>query len=174
MPGRIYFGSDILTYMTIYIAADHAGYKLKETLRVWLSGAGHHIIDCGAYEFNPIDDYPDFVEKAAKLVARDGHARGVIIGGSGQGEAMVANRLMGVRAAVFYGPVQPKMLIDVEGHASTDPFEIVKLERVHNDANILSIGARFVTPLEAQKAVEIFLATGFSSSERHARRIKKF
>jgi ribose 5-phosphate isomerase B len=160
--------------MTIYLAADHAGFTLKEALRVFLEKSGHNVIDCGAYKLDPIDDYPDFISKAAKLVSKDLRARAIILGGSGQGEAMVANRYDGVRCAVFYGPMQPKLMIDAEGHASNDPYSIVKLERLHNDANILSLGARFITPTEAQRAVELFLQTEFSAGERHIRRISKF
>ena len=160
--------------MTIYVAADHAGFTLKEVIRSFLEKSGHIVIDCGAYKMDPIDDYPDFINKAARLVSKDLRTRAIVFGGSGQGEAMAANRHPGVRCAVFYGPMAPKLLIDAEGNASTDPYSIVKLERLHNDANALSIAARFVTPLEAQRAVELFLGTAFSGGERHVRRIAKF
>lgn len=160
--------------MTIYVGADHAGFSLKEVLRVFLEKSGHEVIDCGAYTFDAVDDYPDFIKKVAEHVSKNARSRGIVLGGSGQGEAMVANRYAGVRCAVFYGPVAPKILIDAEGHASSDPYAMVKLERLHNDANVISIGARFVAPLEAQRAVELFLSTPFSAGERHVRRIAKF
>lgn len=160
--------------MKAYLAADHAGYELKEKLKIFLSGLGHEVVDLGASSFDADDDYPDFVVPAAKAVAAGVGSFGVVIGGSGQGEAMAANRVPGVRAAVFYGPRIPVATIDALGTTSVDPFEIVRLEREHNDANVLSIGARFVTEEDATEALEIFLSTPFSGDERHARRIAKF
>ncbi len=160
--------------MTIYVAADHAGYKLKEELKKYLEKEQYKFIDCGAFLYEPVDDYPDFVSKQAKLVSQDTGSKGIVIGGSGQGEAMAANRYKGVRCAVFYGPMQPKIPVDIEGHTSDNIFEIVKLERQHNDANMLSIGARFVSKDDLFKAVGIFLETPFSGAERHIRRIGKF
>ncbi len=110
----------------------------------------------------------------AEAVARNSEGSlGIVIGGSGQGEAMVANRVSGARAMVFYGPRLPMGAINIEGHKSDDPFEIVRLARQHNDANILSIGARFVSEEEAKQAILIFLETEFSNEERHFRRVKK-
>ncbi|OGF64915.1 hypothetical protein A2Z53_03025 [Candidatus Giovannonibacteria bacterium RIFCSPHIGHO2_02_42_15] len=159
--------------MKIYIGADHAGYRLKEKLKEFLKEKNYTIEDKGAFELNPDDDYPDFVRPVTKAVASDPEAsRGVVIGGSGQGEAVVANRQKGVRAVVFYGPHSPITNADINGRKSDDLFEIVKLARMHNNANILSIGARFVTEEEAGKAVEIFLATEFEGA-RHAARLEK-
>jgi len=98
---------------------------------------------------------------------------GIILGGSGNGEAMAANRVKGVRCAVFYGPVVAKLPIDADGNVSDDPYEIVKLSRQHNDANVLSLSGRFLSLDEMKTAVRIWLDTPFSNLERHARRIKK-
>ena len=160
--------------MTIYLATDHTGFELKEKLKNELEKKYDNVIDCGAYVVDPVDDYPDFISKAAQLVSGSPESRAFVIGGSGQGEAMVANRYKGVRCAVFYGPVMPHTAVDAEGHTSTDTFEMVKLEREHNDANILSIASRFVTDEDALKAVKIFLETPFSLAPRHMRRINKF
>ena len=159
--------------MTVYLAADHAGFKLKGELLAELS-KHYEVIDCGAFALDPVDDYPDFVSKAAQLISLQPQNRAIVIGGSGQGEAMVANRYKGVRCAVFYGPVTPHTAVDIEGHQSNDEFEIVKLERLHNDANVLSLGARFLTTEQALRATEIFLGTQFFLAERHVRRIMKF
>jgi ribose 5-phosphate isomerase B len=144
--------------MTIYIGSDHAGYELKEDLKKHLSGLGYQVEDKGAFGYDPADDYPDFVFPVAKAVAEDPeNRRGIVIGKSGQGEAMVANRIKMIRAIVWYG----------------GNFEILKLSREHNNANVLSIAAGFVSADEAKKAVEFWLKTPFSNAERHFRRIKK-
>lgn len=166
--------------MKIYIGTDHVGYELKEILKAYLPelGLGYEVIDMGADVYNEGDDYPDFVMPVAKKVAedRENHldSMGIVVGGSGQGEAMCANKLKGVRALVFYGQENPKAKVSIDGEESTDTFEIVKLAREHNDANIISIGARFVTVDEAKFAIELFLNTAFSGEERHIRRISKF
>lgn len=154
--------------MKVYLACDHAGFETKEELKKYLPnlGLGYEVVDMGAFEMNAEDDYPDFVMPCANRVAGDEGSVGIIIGGSGQGEAMCANRVLGVRAAVFYG--------QEDNDVSPDTFEIVKLAREHNNANILSIGARFVTVDEAKFASELFLKTQFSGEERHIRRISKF
>lgn len=159
--------------MTIYLASDHAGFALKEACKKELVKE-HHIIDCGAFSYEPVDDYPLYMKKAAELVARNPVDRAFLFGGSGQGEAMVANRFKGVRCAVFYGPMVAQAAVDAEGHTSKDPFEMIKLEREHNDANILSLGARFVSADEAKKAIRIFLETSYGQAQRHARRIAQF
>lgn len=148
--------------MKIYIGTDHAGFNLKEELKKYLSELGHEVIDKGAFEYDKDDDYPDFIALVAEGVAdagpeSDKEVRGVILGGSGQGEAIEANRLLGIRTIVYYG----------------GNLEIVKLGREHNDANILSLGARFVDLIEAKNAVKLFLETPFSGEERHIRRIVK-
>ena len=180
--------------MTIYLATDHAGYQLKEKIKKFLAERGHEVKDFGALEYKEDDDYPDFVKPAAEAVskcaqrfpgrpviasetkqsynsanvrsprsdqeagARDDSCKAIVFGGSGQGEAMVANRYKGVRAAVLY---------------KFDK-DIIKLSREHNDANVLALGARFLSVRQALKAVELWLATPFSGEERHKRRINKF
>lgn len=148
--------------MKIFIGTDHAGYEMKEELKTYLGDLGHDIFDKGAFEFDPLDDYPDFVSLVAEGVCAtapesEDVVRGIVLGGTGTGEAIEANRLLGVRTAVYYG----------------GPIEIVKLAREHNDANILSLGARFINLEEAKEAVKIFLETPFSGEERHIRRIVK-
>ena len=160
--------------MKLLIAADHAGFALKNALAEHLRTLGYEVEDIGAHTSDPEDDYPDFVTPLAKRVADEVGARGIIIGGSGQGEAMCANRVGGVRAAVFYGLARVTAALDIEGGRSEDGFDPVRLARRHNDANVLSIGARFVSGEEAEEAVHIFLDTPFSDSPRHARRLAKF
>ena len=144
--------------MKIFLGADHAGFALKEQIKRWLAAQGYDVEDKGAFSSDPADDYPDFVAPVAKAVAENPkERRGIVLGGSGQGEAIVANRFPGVGAAVYYG----------------GPAKIVSLSREHNDANILALGARFVSEEEAIVAVERWLATPFSGDERHVRRIKK-
>lgn len=162
--------------MKIFIGADHAGFELKEKLKVYLNDLAldYEIIDKGAFKIDPEDDYPDFIKPVAEAVAEEPKSRGIILGGSGQGEAMCANKIAGARAAVFYGQALPLVAVDVRGEKSADPFEIIILERKHNAANILSIGTRFVSEDEAKFAIELFLKTEFSGEERHTRRILKF
>ena len=143
--------------MKIYIGTDHAGFEFKESLVEFLKVQGHDIDDMGAHSYEALDDYPDFVHPVAVAVAGDTESRGIILGGSGQGEAMCANRIKGVRAAVYYG----------------GPFDIAVLSREHNDANILSLGARFIDEDEAKKVVRVWLETPFGGEEKHARRIWK-
>ena len=142
--------------MKIYIAADHAGFNLKNYLKKQLLADGYDIEDCGAFHFDPLDDYPDFIIPAAEKVANQPNSRGIIIGGSGQGEAMAANRIQGVRAAVYYD----------------GPIDIVKLSRLHNNANILSLGARFLSVERATEILNIWLEEKFEG-ERHENRINK-
>jgi ribose 5-phosphate isomerase B len=143
----------------IILASDHAGFKLKEAVKSFLQEKGYNIEDVGARKFADGDDYPEYMVKAAKKISMDmkGEKKAIIFGGSGQGEAMVANRFPGVRAAVWYG----------------DNTEILKLSREHNDANVLSIGARFVSEESAKEAVALWLETPFSGEERHQRRIEE-
>lgn len=134
---------------------------MKDEIIRFLEQKHYEVVDHGAYELDPEDDYPDFILPVAIAVAEDTQSRGIILGGSGQGEAMVANRVQGIRATVFYG--EP---------ANSDE-SIIDLSRQHNDANILSLGARFISDEEALEAVEQWLETDFSQEERHARRIQK-
>lgn len=159
--------------MKIYLATDHAGFDLKEKIYQYLADKGYEVEDCGAYEFDEGDDYPDLIGKAAEKVSQNPDDRGIVIGGSGQGEAMVANKFPNVRAAVFYGPLKAVHPVDVAGNKSTDMFEMLRLTREHNDANVLSLGARFLTDEDTYKALEVFLGTPFSGAERHKRRLEK-
>ena len=142
--------------MKIHLATDHAGLDLKNSIREYLINQGYDVKDHGAYEYDALDDYPDFIIPCAKAVSKDRKSRGIIFGGSGQGEAMAANRIKGVRAAVFYN----------------GPDEIIRLSRQHNNANILSIGARFMMESEIQSAIEIWLKEPFEGG-RHVKRIEK-
>lgn len=142
--------------MKIYFASDHAGFEMKNELLEFVKELGYETEDCGAYELNPEDDYPKFVKKAAQAVSGAPQAaRAIVLGGSGQGEDMVADKFPGVRSAVYYG----------------GNLEIVKLSREHNDANVLSLGARLLSLDEAKEAVKLWLQTPFSGDERHKRRI---
>lgn len=160
--------------MKIFLSCDHAGFGLKTALLEQLSLLGHDVEDCGAFELNPDDDYPDFVTPMSKKVAADAGSFGIIAGGSGQGEAMCANRVPGVRAAVFYGPMPAHEALDREGGFSQDGYDAVRLSRRHNNANVLSLGARFVSPAQADEAVRTFLSTEFTGDERHVRRLGKY
>ncbi len=159
--------------MNIYIASDHAGFSLKKELISYLENSGKNVKDLGAFTYEEADDYPDFITPCVTAIAEgETHSQenlgeegitkpetfGIIIGGSGQGEAMAANKIKGVRAALYYG----------------GSHEILELARKHNNANVLSLGARFLSVDEAKVAVDIFLRTQFSQEERHVRRIAKF
>ena len=142
--------------MKVHLATDHAGLDLKNTIKEYLLDKGYDVTDHGAHEYDALDDYPDFIFPCARAVAADSTSRGIILGGSGQGEAMAANRVKGVRAAVFYN----------------GPEEIIKLSREHNNANILSLGARFMSKEEIYKMIEIWFEEPFEGG-RHERRIEK-
>ena len=142
--------------MKIHLAADHAGLDLKNSIKTYLTKEGYDVMDHGAFNHDPLDDYPDFIFPCARAVAADSSSRGIILGGSGQGEAMAANRVKGVRAAVFYN----------------GPEEIIKLSREHNNANILSLGARFMSEEEIYKIIELWFEEPFEGG-RHERRIAK-
>ena len=160
--------------MKVYFASDHAAFELKNALVSQIELLGYEVEDVGPHSFDPEDDYPDFVIPCAKRVAGEPNSFGIILGGSGQGEAMAANRVPGIRAAVFYGGVLAKREIQAEGTSAHDTFDIVRLPRLHQKANVLSIAARFVSAEESITAIKTFLETAFSDSERHARRIRKF
>jgi len=159
--------------MKVAITTDHAGYEALKELKVYLESMGHECVDFGPTTFEPEDDYPVFIYPAARAVSSGDCERAVIMGGSGQGEAIVANRVPGVRCALFYGPVLAKVAVDADGTMSDDPYEIVKLSRTHNDANMLSLSGRFLTIDEMKQAIKIWFATPFSEVERHARRIQQ-
>ncbi len=164
--------------MKIYFGSDHAGYELKEKLKSYLIELEYMVEDKGAFALDTNDDYPDFITPVAEAVASDWaggeESFGIVLGGSGQGEAMCANRIKGARTAVFYGEVVPKGAVDMRGTISVSSFEIVMLERQHNNANILSLGIRFLTEDEAREAIKLFINTKFSGDERHVRRLAKF
>lgn len=146
------------TSMKIYLATDHAGFSLKEEVKKYLEEEGKEVYDCGALTLEEGDDYPAYMALAAGNVQKDAMhdpSMAVIFGGSGQGEAIVANRFRHVRAVVYAG----------------GNLELVKLGREHNDANVIAIGARFVTFSEAVQAIKLFLDTPFSHEERHSDRI---
>lgn len=141
----------------IYIGSDHAGYELKEKLRAYMQTLNIEVIDKGAFSLDHEDDYPDFIIPVAEAVVKDSKSLGIIIGGTGEGEQISANKIDGIRAIEFYG----------------GNLEIVKLGREHNNANILSLGARFITEDEAKNAILLFMNTPFTNDERHVRRINK-
>jgi ribose 5-phosphate isomerase B len=159
--------------MKIYICSDHTGFEIKKELIKYFTELGHVFEDKGTFEYNIEDDYPDFVRPVAEGVAGEPGSFGVVLGGSGQGEAMCANRVPGARAAIFYSEALAQGEVNAEGQKSADTYEIVKLAREHNDANILSVSTRFLTIDQIKFAIELFLATPFSGEERHIRRIKK-
>ncbi|MEZ0208781.1 MAG: RpiB/LacA/LacB family sugar-phosphate isomerase [Candidatus Paceibacterota bacterium] len=144
---------------TVYLATDHAGFELKEAIKTYLEeNEKYEVYDCGALTLEPGDDYPDYMSRAAEKVQYDTQhdpSLAIIFGGSGVGEAIVANRFAHVRAVTYAG----------------GPLDVVKVSREHNDTNVLSIGARFVTVNEAKQAIDLFLLTPFSHDERHADRI---
>jgi ribose 5-phosphate isomerase B len=139
--------------MHVYLGSDHAGYDLKQHLIEWLTTQGHEALDCGPETYDAEDDYPPYVMLAAAKTVADPGSLGIVIGGSGNGEAIAANKVVGVRAALAWSD------------------ETARLAREHNDANVISLGARMHTAEEATRFVELFLRTPFSGLERHARRI---
>ncbi|MBI5134843.1 RpiB/LacA/LacB family sugar-phosphate isomerase [Candidatus Uhrbacteria bacterium] len=160
--------------MKIFIAADHGGFALKKHLSRVLEKRKYTVVDVGNSVYDKDDDYPDYIAKAALAVSKHPNSSmAIVIGGSGQGEAIVANRFPSVRAAVFYGGRPAVSAVDVSGRRSADPYEILRLSRQHNNANVLSIGARFVTNNQAEKAIMIWLKTVYLKQKRHERRIRK-
>lgn len=148
--------------MKIYLGTDHAGFEKKEVLKKYLKSLKKfEIVDCGAFKYDEIDDYPDFIKPVAEFISVDlknkNESLGFILGGSGQGEAIVANRIEGIRAIVYYG----------------GPVEIIKLSKEHNNANILSFGARFISEKKIIETANIWLNTYFTNDKRHLRRIEK-
>lgn len=142
---------------TIILATDHAGFEMKEHVWHFLEKNGHTVHDVGAHALDLDDDYPQYMREAAKMLLNMSDSFGVVFGGSGQGEAIVLNRHKGIRAIVY----------------NTSNPTIVKVGREHNDANALSVGARFLSVAQVEVAVEVFLSTAFSGEDRHERRIKQ-
>lgn len=152
----------------IYLATDHRGFELKEQIKQWLGEWGLEYIDCGATSLNPDDDYPDFIAQAATKVAQDPVGnRGIVLGATGQGEAMVCNRRAGVRAAVYYGPSFAEAS---DGRGALR--EIIVMSREHNAANVLAVGAAFVGA-DFKEMLKLWLDTPFTEEPRHVRRIAK-
>lgn len=142
-------------FHTIHLATDHAGFAHKEAVRTWLESEGIVVVDHGASVYDAEDDFPAFMIAAGQAIQKnDASHAGIIFGGSGQGEAIAINRLAGIRAGVFYG-----------GNT-----ELVSLMRQHNDANVLAIGARFVSVEETKAAIWQWLHTEFLTDEKYARR----
>lgn len=141
--------------MRVHIATDHAAFELKEYLREQLTSAGHEVVDHGATSYDPEDDYPDTCIPCAEAVVADPESLGIVLGGSGNGEQLAANRVKGCRAILAYST------------------EIASLGREHNNANVISLGGRFVTNEQALEIVTTFLSTPFTDTGRHARRVQK-
>ena len=139
--------------MRVHIGGDHAAFELHQELLTFLADEGHEVTNHGPFEYDAVDDYPVFVLRAAQAVAADPGSRGIVLGGSGNGEQMAANKVAGIRAALCYNT------------------ELARLAREHNDAQILSMGGRMQTVDEAKEMVRTFLVTEFIGEERHQRRI---
>ncbi len=139
--------------MRIYLGSDHAGFELKAALVQWLTQAGHEAVDCGPASYNPDDDYPPYVMRAASAAVAEPGSLGIVIGGSGNGEQMASNKIRGVRAALAFSE------------------ETARLARLHNDANVLSLGAREYSIDDAVRFAQVFVQTAFSGEPRHARRL---
>ncbi len=159
--------------MKVYLATDHAGFEIKNKVAELLKKEGYDVEDCGPETYDKDDDYPDFISRAAKKVSENPDDFGIVFGGSGQGEAIVANKFDSVRCALFYGPVIPPIATDITGKTSDDPYEMLRLTREHNNSNMLSIGVRFMTEEDILNAIKLFLSSKYSGEERHARRIDK-
>ena len=139
----------------IYLSGDHAGFELKENIKKWLLEK-YEVEDVGPLVYDKNDDYPDFVIPMARKVAKNKNSRGLIIAGSGQGEAIATNKIKGIKAGLYHGGSQ----------------KIIKTGREHDNTNILCLGSRFVSESEAKRAVNLFLKTKFQKG-RHSRRLKK-
>lgn len=139
--------------MRVYLGSDHAGLELKRQLVCWLGEQGYEPRDCGAHEYDPDDDYPPYVLRAARHVAAEPGSCGIVLGGSGNGEAVAANKVTGVRAVLAWND------------------ETARLGRAHNDANVVAVGTRMHETDEAIALVETFLTTAYSREPRHDRRL---
>jgi ribose 5-phosphate isomerase B len=139
--------------MRIYVGSDHAAFELKNAVVEHVRAAGHESVDCGPPSYDAEDDYPVYVLRVAERVVADSGSLGVVLGGSGNGEQIAANKVRGVRAALAFSD------------------ETARLSREHNDANVLSLGARMYDAADALRYVDIFIATPFSAEPRHARRL---
>lgn len=146
-----------LSTKKLFIASDHAGFELKTKIVDLLKSWSYEVEDMGPFGYVETDDYPDYIKLVAEKISENPEERGIVIGGSGQGEAICANRFTNVRAALWYG----------------GNMDIVKLSREHNNANVLSLGARFVSIEDTEAALKLWFATEFKDEERHVRRIEK-
>ena len=158
--------------MKVYLATDHGGFDLKNILVEYVHSLGYEVEDCGAFVNDSQDDYPELIGGAARKLSADSlgglDSRAIVIGASGQGEAMVANRFKGVRCALYYGPALKEQK-DMSGKS----LDMLASSREHNNANCLSIGARFISESDVKEAVKKWLSLPFSGEERHARRVKQ-
>lgn len=159
--------------MKVYIACDHTGFEVKNKVFGILKNEGYDVIDCGPPTFDQNDDYPDWISQAAMKVSADPEGFGIIFGGSGQGEAIVANKYKNVRCALFYSLAIPTQAIDIKGLTSDSQYEMIRLTREHNNSNMLSLAIRFLTMQQIMEAIKIFLESPFTGEERHARRVQK-
>jgi ribose 5-phosphate isomerase B len=159
--------------MKIALSTDHAGFEELQKLQKFLEAQGHQCVNYGPTQYAEGDDYPDFIKPAAEAVVSGECQAGIIFGGSGQGEAMAANRLKGVRCAVYYAPARPTGVTDAEGNLAEDEYEILRLSREHNNSNMLSLASRFLSAEAVETAVTLWLETPFSELERHIRRNQK-
>jgi ribose 5-phosphate isomerase B len=143
-----------LARVRVYLGSDHAGFELKSVLANWLTSAGHEVTDCGPASYHEGDDYPPYVMRAAAATAAEPDSIAIVIGGSGNGEQIAANKIAGIRAALVWSE------------------ETARLARLHNDANVLSLGARMHPAEDAIAFTQVFLATPFSGELRHVRRLE--
>ena len=144
----------------IFVSGDHAGFVLKEKLKKWLESLNYIVYDFGPFEYRKEDDYPDYTFPLAEAVARTGDfrkAKGIVIAGSGIGEAIAANKVKGIRAVLYHGKSD----------------FLIKTSRIHDDANVLCIGSRFLKEKDAKKAIKLWLNTNFPAEKRHKRRLAK-
>ena len=141
--------------MRLHIGSDHAGLELKAILIDHLTASGHDVTDHGPYAYDALDDYPLFCIPAAQAVAADPESLGIVLGGSGNGEQIAANKVKGIRAALVWST------------------EIAQLARQHNNANVISIGGRMHSPEVCKELIDVFIATPFSNDERHIRRLRQ-
>ena len=141
--------------MRVYLGSDHAGFELKSALIDWLRQAGHDAVDCGPAAYHDGDDYPPYVMRAASSAVADPGSLGIVIGGSGNGEQIASNKIKGVRAALAWTE------------------ETAQLARLHNNANVLSLGARMYSIEDAISFARTFIETPFSGESRHVRRLRE-
>ncbi len=159
--------------MKIAFATDHAGFEAVQQLKTFVASLGHEVVDFGPQSLDIDDDYPDFIFPAASAVADGSCGAGIIFGLSGQGEAMAANRVKGVRCTLFYTPAVPQNTVGADGQLASDPYEILRLSRQHNHANMLSLSGSFLSLDEMKQAIQVWLTTPYSDAERHGRRVQK-